>query len=266
MRATANITSSWPPLSSSSTRPTLLHDDVVDESEPAPGPQTANATFGNAASVLVGDFLYSRAFQMMVRGRRHARDERACRCDQHHRRRRGAAAHERQRPRRRRGPLPAGDPLQDRSAVRSGVPARAPSWPEPPPEIEKAAAEYGRRLGTAFQLVDDLLDYAGNTPPTSARTSATTCARVSRTLPLIFVMSHGTEAERALVREAIEQGSTERQAEVMAAVQRTGALDYTRRCAEGEAAAARAAAEKLPASAYRDALVFFAEYSVGRDR
>jgi len=133
------------------------------------------------------------------------------------------------------------------------------------PAAEAAAAEYGRRLGTAFQLIDDMLDYSGVTDDIG-KNVGDDLREGKPTLPLIYVMAHGSPDEQQLVRRAIEQGSTEEQSAVMAAVGRSGALEYTRRRAEAEAAAARAAVDGLPPSAYRDALLYFTTYSVERDR
>ncbi len=158
---------------------TLLHDDVVDESALRRGRDTANAAFGNAASVLVGDFLYSRAFQMMVEADDMRVMQRAGRRDQHDRRRRGAAADQLQRPRRGREPLPAGDPLQDGQAVRGGraagcdpVQGAAPRSKRRPPPTAGTWAPRSSWSTTCSTTRD--------TPATSARTWATTCARASR--------------------------------------------------------------------------------------
>src|SRR5690606_30990727 len=137
------------------------------------------------------------------------------------------------------------------------------------PEVEAAAAEYGRRLGTAFQLIDDVLDYSGVTGD-SGKNVGDDLREGKPTLPLIHVMLRGDEAERAMVRRAIEQGSTEDFEPIMAAIHRTGALEYTRERASAEAVAARATlATLLPdgtASAYRDALLYVTTYSIERDR
>ncbi|MBW7925091.1 MAG: polyprenyl synthetase family protein, partial [Burkholderiaceae bacterium] len=136
------------------------------------------------------------------------------------------------------------------------------------PGAEAAAAEYGRRLGTAFQLIDDVLDYSGVTGDIGKQVG-TDLREGKPTLPLIHVMERGTPAERALVREAIEQGATDQFDPILEAIRRTGALDYTRQRASEEAQAARdAVAAMLPpqaASVYRDALLYLAAYSIERD-
>ena len=185
----------------------------------APRPQTANAMFGNAASVLVGDFVYSRAFQMMVSVEPHARARGAGRRDQRDRRRRGAAADEHARPRPRGRRLPARDPLQDRQAVRG---QRAP----------RRGARRGRRPTSRKPA-----------PPTAARSAprsswSTTCSTTKArpnelgknvgddlregkpTLPLLIAMERGTQAERELIRHAIEHGEVARLAEIVAIVRR----------------------------------------------
>ena len=243
---------------------TLLHDDVVDESELRRGRKTANAAFGNAASVLVGDFLYSRAFQMMVEpGEMRVMEVLAEATNV----------------------IAEGEVLQlmncndpdvdearylqviryktaklfEAAARLGAILCKAPS------EVEEAAAEYGRRMGTAFQLIDDALDYDGVTGDIG-KNVGDDLREGKPTLPLIHVMTQGTAEEREMVREAIAQGRTERFEQIMAAIRRTGALAYTRDRAAAEAHAAAQAARMLPASHYREALLYFTSYSIERDR
>ena len=131
--------------------------------------------------------------------------------------------------------------------------------------MEEAAAAYGRHLGTAFQLVDDVLDYSGQSGDIG-KNVGDDLREGKPTLPLIYVMQQGSAQERAMVREAIEHGHTERFDEIMAAIRRTGALDYAMRRARAEADEAASAVRGLPPSAYRDALLYFAAYSIERDR
>jgi octaprenyl-diphosphate synthase len=247
---------------------TLLHDDVVDESALRRGRQTANAAFGNPASVLVGDFLYSRAFQMMVE------------VDQM--RVMGVLADAT-------NTIAEGEVLQlincndpdtDETRYMQVIRYKTARLFEAAaqlgamlcgaaPPVEAAAAEYGRRLGTAFQLIDDVLDYSGVTGDIG-KNVGDDLREGKPTLPLIHVMLRGNEGERSMVRRAIEHGSTEDFEPIMAAIHRTGALEYTRERAAGEAAAARATiATLLPpgaASVYRDALLYLTTYSIERDR
>jgi octaprenyl-diphosphate synthase len=130
---------------------------------------------------------------------------------------------------------------------------------------EEAAAEYGRRVGTAFQLIDDALDYSGVTADIG-KNVGDDLREGKPTLPLIHVMTHGTPAQRVQVRQAIEQGETTHFEEIMAAIRNTGALEFTRRRAAEEAAAGRAAAACLPDSPFRQALLDIADLSAGRDR
>jgi octaprenyl-diphosphate synthase len=243
---------------------TLLHDDVVDESELRRGRKTANAAFGNAASVLVGDFLYSRAFQMMVE----ADDMRVMRVlsDATNVIAEGEVLQL----------INFNDPDVDEerylkviryktarlfeAAAQIGAILAGAS-----PALEQGAAEYGRRLGTAFQLIDDLLDYSGVTADIG-KNVGDDLREGKPTLPLIHVMSHGSAFERNLVREAIVDGQTERYAEIMAAIERTGALEYTRMRALEEARAAADAIAGLPASGFKDALLYLSTHSVQRDR
>jgi octaprenyl-diphosphate synthase len=225
---------------------TLLHDDVVDESCAAARPQTANAMFGNAASVLVGDFLYSRAFQMMVsvgsmRVMRVLSDATNIIAE-------GEVlqlmnCHDADVGR---GALSAGDPLQDGQAVRGGRPTGGHPR-RPAPEIEQAMADYGMHIGTAFPVdrrCARLFGRRGRNRQAPRRRSG----RRQADLPLIYVMQHGTAEQAALVRNAIENGGRDDFAAVLAAVRASGA----RSCApRGEAEALLAASAisiALPAS------------------
>jgi octaprenyl-diphosphate synthase len=251
---------------------TLLHDDVVDESELRRGRQTANAAFGNAASVLVGDFLYSRAFQMMVE----VDDMRVMRvlADATNTIAEGEVLQL----------INCNDPDTDEARYLQVIRYKTARLFEAAAQlgamlcgskdsVEQAAAEYGRRLGTAFQLIDDVLDYSGVTADIG-KTVGDDLREGKPTLPLIHVMAHGNDAERRLVREAIEQGHTEAFDTILSAIGRTGALDYARERARKEADAALAALETMLAgtpdteatSAYRKALLYLPTYSISRDR
>lgn len=241
---------------------TLLHDDVVDESALRRGRQTANAMFGNAASVLVGDFLYSRAFQMMVSVDRMrvldvladatnviAEGEVLQLMNMHD------------------ADLEIDDYLRvirfktaklfEASARLGAVLADAP------PDIEAACASYGRAIGTAFQLVDDLLDYEGDASQLG-KNVGDDLREGKPTLPLLAAMQRGTEQERELIRHAIEHGEVERLREIVEIVRRTGALDVTREAARHEAMLARQALDALPSTPAREALLEFCVQSVER--
>ncbi len=241
---------------------TLLHDDVVDESALRRGRATANAMFGNAASVLVGDFLYSRAFQMMVSVNSMrvldvladatnviAEGEVLQLMNMHD------------------PDLAVADYLRvirfktaklfEASARLGAVLAGAP------PALEESCAEFGRSLGTAFQLVDDLLDYEGNSDDLG-KNVGDDLREGKPTLPLLVAMERGEAAERTLIRHAIEHGELQKLPEILAIVRRTGALDATRKAAEGEADKARAALGALPPSAAKEALLDLCERSVHR--
>ncbi len=241
---------------------TLLHDDVVDESALRRGRATANAMFGNAASVLVGDFLYSRAFQMMVSVNRMrvldvladatnviAEGEVLQLMNMHD------------------PDLAVADYLQvirfktaklfEASARLGAVLANADA------ALEEACAAYGRALGTAFQLVDDLLDYEGNSDELG-KNVGDDLREGKPTLPLLVAMERSTEPERALIRHAIEEGEPHRLAEILAIVRRTGALDATRAAAADEAAKARAVLSALPPSRAREALLELCVRSIHR--
>ena len=241
---------------------TLLHDDVVDESAMRRGRATANAMFGNAASVLVGDFLYSRAFQMMVSVNRMrvlqvladatnviAEGEVLQLMNMHD------------------PDLAVEDYLQviryktaklfEASARMGAVLAEAS------PEVEEACAAYGRSLGTAFQLVDDLLDYEGDSRQLG-KNVGDDLREGKATLPLLLAMARAPAHEQQLVREAIEQGGDTRLAEILSIVRRTGALEATREAAEAEAAEARRMLHALPPSRAREALLELSVRAVQR--
>jgi octaprenyl-diphosphate synthase len=241
---------------------TLLHDDVVDESSLRRGLQTANALFGNAASVLVGDFLYSRAFQMMVSVNRIrvlevladatnviAEGEVLQLMNMHD------------------PDLAVDDYLRvirfktaklfEASARLGAVLADAPH------AVEEACADYGRSLGTAFQLVDDLLDYEGDTQALG-KNVGDDLREGKPTLPLLVAMARSTEDERLLIRHAIEHGEPDRLDEILAIVRRTGALDATREAARAEADKARNTLSALPDTTARKALLELCVRSVER--
>ncbi|MDQ3259585.1 MAG: polyprenyl synthetase family protein [Burkholderiales bacterium] len=241
---------------------TLLHDDVVDESDLRRGRATANALFGNAASVLVGDFLYSRAFQMMV--------------DLNHMRVMAVLADTTNR-------IAEGEVLQllnsydadtDEShyltviryktaelfqaAARLGsIIARAK------PVEEEALANYGLKLGMAFQLIDDVLDYSGDREQTG-KNVGDDLAQGKVTLPLIQAMTAGRDADRQLIRGAIKQGGRAALQEIVRIVKETGALEYVKQRAQVEADAAKAAIVVFPNSIYRECLINLCEFAVGR--
>ena len=241
---------------------TLLHDDVVDESALRRGRATANSLFGNAASVLVGDFLYSRAFQMMVSVNRMrvlqvladatnviAEGEVLQLMNMHD------------------PDLAVSDYLQvirfktaklfEASARLGAVLAGADA------AIEEACADYGRSLGTAFQLVDDLLDYEGNSLELG-KNVGDDLREGKPTMPLLLAMERATETERTLMRQAIENGERERLPEILSIVRRTGALEATRAAASAEADKARAVLSHLPQSRAREALLDLCSRSIYR--
>jgi len=240
----------------------LLHDDVVDESDLRRGRRTANAAFGNASAVLVGDFLYSRAFQMMVR----VDDMRVMRVL--------ADAT---------NVIAEGEVLQllnchnadvviddylrviryktaklfEAAARLGGIVGGADD------ALEQRLADFGMHLGTAFQLIDDVLDYSADEADTGKHLGDD-LAEGKPTLPLIHVMQHGTPEQAALVRHAIEGGGREDFPAVLAAIQSSGALDETRRYAEAEAKLAIDAISVLPPSNFKEALLQLSDFAVRR--
>lgn len=241
---------------------TLLHDDVVDESSLRRGKQTANALFGNAASVLVGDFLYSRAFQMMVSVNRMRVLEVLAEAT---------------------NVIAEGEVLQlmnmhdpdiavdrylrviryktaklfEASARLGAVLAQST------PEIEDACAGYGRALGTAFQLIDDVLDYEGD-PNALGKNVGDDLREGKPTLPLLIAMERCQPAERILIRHAIEHGEVQGLSDIVKIVRSTGALEATREAARREADHARECLNLLPPSIWREALLEFCARSVDR--
>ncbi len=242
---------------------TLLHDDVVDASELRRGQETANNVWGNEASVLVGDFLYSRAFQMMVDvGSMRVMDILAEATNTI------AEGEVRQL-------LNVHDPdtteerylevIRGKTAKLFESAARLAAVLAGRPGAEEAAlAAFGIHLGTAFQLVDDVLDYSASAADTG-KNVGDDLAEGKPTLPLIHALARGTPGQRALLRRAIETGGRNAIDDVLAAIESTGALDYTARFAREEAARAREALAAVPASPYKDALLDLTEFAVARN-
>jgi octaprenyl-diphosphate synthase len=241
---------------------TLLHDDVVDESSLRRGRATANAIFGNAASVLVGDFLYSRAFQMMVSVNRMrvlevladatnviAEGEVLQLMNMHDP---DLAVEEYLRVIRYKTAK-----LFEASARLGAVLGNAEFV------LEETCADFGRSLGTAFQLVDDLLDYEGNSDELG-KNVGDDLREGKPTLPLLIAMERGTAEQRHLIRHAIEQGDLQKLPEILAIIRHTGALDATRQAAQLQADQARQALSSLPASAAREALLELCSRAVHR--
>jgi len=242
---------------------TLLHDDVVDESALRRGRDTANSVFGNAASVLVGDFLYSRAFQMMVS----AGDMSIMQilADATNIIAEGEVL---QLMNSRDADLDETRYLQViryktaklfEAAARLGALIAGAASP-----LVETAAEYGLRLGTAFQVIDDVLDYAGNSNEIG-KNLGDDLLEGKVTLPLIHLMRTGSHADQTLVRSAIETGEGDFDA-IARAVRDHGSLDYARAQAISEAAIARTCAQSLPASPFREALLSLTILAVDRDR
>ena len=232
---------------------TLLHDDVVDESTLRRGRDTANQRFGNPASVLVGDFLYSRAFQMML----DAHDMRVMEILAEATN--VIAEGEVQQLMNMHDPSldEAGylhvirsktAKLFEASARLAAVLAKVPAG------TEDACAAYGRALGTAFQVIDDVLDYDGESHE-MGKNIGDDLREGKATLPLIAAMRRGTAAERELVRHAIETGALDQLDAIVAIVRNTGALEVARDAAADEAARAMDAARTLPANAYTEGLL-----------
>jgi octaprenyl-diphosphate synthase len=243
---------------------TLLHDDVVDESTMRRGRETANAVFGNQASVLVGDFLYTRSFQMMVSLKRMRVMSILSEATNQ---------------------IAEGEVLQlmncnDANTTESryfdviyGKTARlfeaatqlAAVLTDQSEAIEHAMQEYGKHLGTAFQLADDLLDYMADSEE-MGKNAGDDLAEGKPTLPLLYAMWHAeNEDDKTLIREAIEQSNgLPHLTKIQGIMEATGALDYTRQCAHNEVKMAIDSLAPIPDSDYKEALISLAHMSVER--
>jgi octaprenyl-diphosphate synthase len=240
---------------------TLLHDDVVDASDLRRGRQTANAAFGNAASVLVGDFLYSRAFQMMVRiGDMRVMEVLAEATNT-------IAGGEVMQLMGTRDPdvdeARYLEVIRRKTAKLFEAAARLGAVLANRPELEEGLAAYGRHVGTAFQLIDDVLDYSGD-QHSIGKNVGDDLAEGKATLPLIYAFQHGTPDEAALIRRALEQGGLDELGPVLDAIRHTGAIEYTRERAHAEARSACAAIAALPATQYREYLLQLADFAATR--
>ncbi|MBL4239473.1 octaprenyl diphosphate synthase [Vibrio fluvialis] len=244
---------------------TLLHDDVVDESDMRRGKATANAAFGNAASVLVGDFIYTRSFQMMtelgsmkilkvmsdsVNVIAEGEVQQLMNCN---------------------------DPDITEESYMQVIYSKTARLFEAatqigailtdsPQEIETALQNYGKYLGTAFQLIDDVMDYTADGEE-MGKNVGDDLAEGKPTLPLLYAMRHGNPQQAAMIREAIEKANgMERLEEILAAMQETGSLEYTIAKANEEADKAITELAILPESEYKEALVALAHMAVNRSK
>jgi octaprenyl-diphosphate synthase len=241
---------------------TLLHDDVVDNSDMRRGRETANSIWGNEASVLVGDFLYTRSFEMMV--------------EMESMRLMKVLSHTT-------NVIAEGEVLQllncnDASTTEErylevihhktaklfeAAGLLGAVITESSAEVEQAMASYAMHLGSAFQLVDDLLDYSESSE-TIGKNIGDDLAEGKPTLPLIYAMQHGTTEQAAIVKEAIEKGQRDKINEIIAIIESTGAIGYTSKAAENEVAQAKQALSILDDSQYKEALVSLADFAISR--
>ena len=241
---------------------TLLHDDVVDESALRRGHATANATFGNAASVLVGDFLYSRSFQLMVK----ADSMRVLRIlsDATNVIAEGEVLQL----------MNSGNPDVDEKNYLDVVRRKTAKLFEAAAQLgavlagadaatEDALARYGMHLGTAFQLIDDVLDYSGDLAEIG-KNLGDDLAEGKPTLPLIRALQVGSEADIALIRGALNGSGAKDFAAILAALERSNALAYARRHAEADSGAAARCLDALPDSAARRTLLELSAFAVTR--
>ena len=241
---------------------TLLHDDVVDMSALRRGRDTANEVFGNQASVLVGDFVYSRAFQMMAAVRSQRVIEIMAEAT---------------------NIIAEGEVLQLMNARDPGTTEQryleviqrktaqlfqagaevAAVVSGATPVVQQALARYGKHLGTAYQLVDDVLDYQSD-PETRGKNLGDDLAEGKPTLPLIHALREGDAAAAALIRAAIKGGGREQLGAILSAIESTGGLEYTARLAQAEADLALAALAALPETPFRSGLAALARFAIER--
>jgi len=241
---------------------TLLHDDVVDESSKRRGQNTANAIFGNAASVLVGDFVYSRAFQMMVAVQNMRVMEVLSDAT---------------------NIIAEGEVLQLLNVHNANITDEAylqvihyktaklfeaatrlgAIVSDAAPADEEALSRYGMHIGTAFQLIDDVLDLSGNALEIG-KNLGDDLSEGKPTLPLLYAMRHGTTTEAETIKRAIEHGGLDDLPTVLIAVERTGALQHVRNVAAGEAELACAAIAHFADSTYKQAMLALAKFAVDR--
>ena len=244
---------------------TLLHDDVVDESDMRRGKETANIAFGNASSILVGDYMYTRAFQMMtslgslkilslmseaVNVISEGEVQQLINCN---------------------------DPDTSEESYMQVIYSKTARLFEAatqigailndaPQNVEVAMQNYGKYLGTAFQLIDDVLDYTADGKE-MGKNVGDDLAEGKPTLPLLYAMQHGSEPQRIMIREAIEKANgMERLDEILAALHETGALEYTTQMAYKEADKAINELSAVPESEYKEALISLAHLSVKRNK
>jgi octaprenyl-diphosphate synthase len=242
---------------------TLLHDDVVDESTMRRGRETANAVFGNQASVLVGDFLYSRAFQMMVSLQRMPVMD--ILSDATNRIAQGEVMQL----------MNCNDPNTSEESYLEVIYSKtarlfeaatqlAAILTDQPLHIEKAMQDYGKHLGTAFQLVDDVLDYVANEDEMGKK-AGDDLAEGKPTLPLLHAMWNADSKNAALIKDAIENANGMQNFDtILSVMKQTGSIEYTQNKAVEEANKAKAALSTIPDSPYKEALVGLAELSVNR--
>jgi octaprenyl-diphosphate synthase len=241
---------------------TLLHDDVVDDSDLRRGQKTASSIWGNEAAVLVGDYLYSRAFQMMIKAQSMRIMDLFANAT---------------------NTIAQGEVLQllnindantseqkyneviygKTACLFEAATQTGAILSDSDEQTEQALKSYGKHLGTAFQLIDDALDYTANADELG-KNVGDDLAEGKPTLPLIYAMQHGDDEQQALIRNAIENGGLDHIDAITRIIHSTGALEYTYQQALNETNMAKQAIESLPGSEYKQALSFLADYSVDR--
>jgi octaprenyl-diphosphate synthase len=241
---------------------TLLHDDVVDMSARRRGRDTANQVYGNQASVLVGDFVYSRAFQLMAASRSQRVIE--IMADATNVIAEGEVLQL----------MNARDPDTTEARYLQVIQRKTAQLFQAGAEVaavlsgasetqQRALARYGRHMGTAYQLVDDVLDYQSD-PQTRGKNLGDDLAEGKPTLPLIYALTHSAPERVELIRDVIKRGGRERLDQVMSTIESAGGLEYTARLAEAEAGHALATLAALPDTPYREALAALVRFAIAR--
>lgn len=240
---------------------TLLHDDVVDISELRRGRPTANANWGNAPSVLVGDFLYSRAFQILVEignmplmGLLSDATNTIAEGEVLQLTRAGQVETDE---------TIYYEVIRSKTAVLFAAACAGSAILSGKADAQQALYDYGMNLGIAFQLVDDILDYEGD-PAETGKNIGDDLAEGKPTLPLIYVMDNGNETQQQLVRQAISEKSAERLSDIVDTVRETGALDYCRQAAQRYSGQAQAALQDLPDGEVKTQMLQLCQLALGR--
>jgi octaprenyl-diphosphate synthase len=242
---------------------TLLHDDVVDASSHRRGQQTANNVWGNEAAVLVGDFLYSKAFQMLVSVAN--KSMMRVLADATNTMAEGEALQLLERHNAEMTENGYLNVIRSKTAKLFEASAQIGAiLGQADEELEQAMAQFGIHLGTAFQLIDDLLDYQSS-PLKTGKSIGNDLAQGKVTLPIIYLLQNGKADEIQQIRQAIQEGGYEHLPLIQNMLEKSGAIEYTQRFAQAEIKRAKEALSKLTPSPYQDSLQLLTQFAIERD-